>query len=95
MLSRAEVDHVARLARLSLSEAEREMFTSQLNQILAYVAKLRELDVAGVEPTAFAVPLENVFRPDDVRPSYGRDEMLANAPERAGDYFKVPRILED
>lgn len=94
MLSREEVDHVARLARLNLSDEERAVFTGQLNEILSYVAKLEELDVTGVEPTAHAVPLQNVVRPDVCRASFDRDEMMANAPDRVEGFFKVPKILE-
>lgn len=94
MLTREEMDHVARLARLNLTEAERVTFTEQLNEILGYVDKLKELDVTGVEPTAHAVPLQNVFRPDTSRPSFDREEMLANAPDRTEGFFKVPKILE-
>lgn len=94
MLSRQEVDHVARLGRLNLTDEERATFTGQLNEILGYVEKLKELDVAEVEPTAHVVPLQNVLRPDLSRPSFGREEMLANAPDRVEGFFKVPRILE-
>ena len=94
MLSREEVEHVARLARLVLTDDERTRYTGQLNEILAYVEKLKELDVDGVVPTAHAIPLENVFRPDRVHPSFEREDMLANAPERSEGFFKVPRILE-
>jgi len=94
MLSREEVEHVARLARLVLTDDERTRYTGQLNEILAYVEKLKELDVDGVVPMAHAIPLENVFRPDRVRPSFDREDMLANAPERSEGFFKVPRILE-
>ncbi|MGE5599469.1 MAG: Asp-tRNA(Asn)/Glu-tRNA(Gln) amidotransferase subunit GatC [Bacteroidota bacterium] len=94
MLSRQEIDHVARLARLNLTEEERAVYTNQLNEILGYVDKLKELDVTGVEPTAHAVPLQNILRPDESRPSFDREDMLANAPERREGYVKVPKILE-
>jgi aspartyl-tRNA(Asn)/glutamyl-tRNA(Gln) amidotransferase subunit C len=94
MFARQEVDRVARLARLALTDEERERYTAQLNEILGYVEKLKELDVEGVEPTAHVVPLCNVTRPDRSRPSYGRDEMLANAPKRVDGFFKVPKMLE-
>ncbi|MBI3826254.1 MAG: Asp-tRNA(Asn)/Glu-tRNA(Gln) amidotransferase subunit GatC [Candidatus Rokubacteria bacterium] len=95
MISRADVDHVARLARLTLSDAEAERMREQLAAILAYINKLRELDVEGVEPTSHAVPLVNVFREDEVQPSLPREAMIANAPEPAGELFRVPRIIED
>lgn len=95
MLTPGQVDQVARLARLHLSQEERAAFTSQINEILGYVDKLMEIDVSGVEPTAYAVPLQNVYRPDCARPSFPREEMLANAPDRVDGFFKVPKILED
>jgi aspartyl-tRNA(Asn)/glutamyl-tRNA(Gln) amidotransferase subunit C len=95
VLSREEVQHVARLARLHLSDEELERMREQLDAILAYVDKLRELDVEGVEPTSHAVPLVNVMRDDAVTPCLSQDAALANAPDRAGEFFRVPRIIED
>jgi aspartyl-tRNA(Asn)/glutamyl-tRNA(Gln) amidotransferase subunit C len=94
-ISAAEVEHVARLARLALSPAELEKMRAELNGILGYIDKLRALDVEGVEPTSHAVPLTDVTRADEPRPSLPPDEMLANAPERAGELFRVPRIIEE
>ena len=90
----AEVLHVARLARLELSEAELETMRAQLTSILTYIDRLKALDVTGVEPTSHAVPLLNVMRDDEVVPSFPQDEMLRNAPDRAGELFRVPRIIE-
>ena len=95
MISRHDVEHVARLARLALSEAEIERMREQLSGILAYIDKLRALDVEGVEPTSHSVPLVNVMRDDAVVPSLPQDEMLANAPDRVDAMFRVPRIIED
>ena len=95
MISREEVQHVARLARLHLTDDEVERMRQQLDAILAYIDKLRELDVEGVEPTAHAVPLVNVMRDDEVAPSLSQEAALANAPDRAGEFFRVPRIIED
>ena len=95
MITREEVQHVARLARLQLTDQELEQMQVELDAILAYIDKLRVLDVEGVEPTSHAVPLVNVMRDDDLRPSFPLDEMLANAPDRDGDLFRVPRIIED
>ena len=95
MISREDVLQVARLARLELSEPELEKMREQLNSILTYIDRLKELDVAGVEPTSHAVPMVNVMRDDVVVPSFPREEMLANAPDRVGDFFRVPRIIED
>lgn len=89
-----DVRHVARLARLQLTEAEAELFGRQLNQILAYVEQLKELDVTGIEPTAHAVPRVNVMRPDDPRPGLSQAEALANAPAQANGLFLVPKIVE-
>ena len=90
----AEVEHVARLARLELRPEDKARMRAELDGILAYIDKLRALDVEGVEPTSHAVPLTNVMRDDEPRPSLPRDEMLANAPDRHGDFFRVPKIIE-
>ena len=95
MISREDVEHVARLARLELSDAEIERMSEQLNAILGYIDKLRELDVTNVEPTSHAVPLVNVMREDEVVPCLPQEQMLANAPDRMGELFRVPRIIED
>lgn len=93
-ISLAEVEHVARLARLELSADEKERMGRELDGILAYIDKLRAVDVSGVEPTSHAVPVTNVMRDDELEPSFPREDMLANAPDRNGDLFRVPRILE-
>ena len=93
-ISRDDVLHVARLARLDLGEAEVDTFTGQMDAILAYVEKLNELDTAGIVPTSHAVPVENAFREDVVRPSLGVDHALANAPDRVEDFFRVPKVIE-
>lgn len=94
-ISRKDVQHVARLARLELSEPELVRMQDELSHILAYIDKLRSVDTTGVEPTSHAVPLTNVMREDEPRPSLPRADMLANAPEAAGDFFRVPRIIEE
>jgi aspartyl-tRNA(Asn)/glutamyl-tRNA(Gln) amidotransferase subunit C len=95
VISREDVEHVARLARLALSDAEIERMREQLSGILAYIDTLRALDTAGVEPTSHAVPLVNVMRDDEARPCLSQDEALANAPDRSDAFFRVPRIIED
>lgn len=95
MISRADVEHVARLARLHLTNDELERMRVQLDAILAYIDKLAALDVEGVEPTSHAVPLVNVMRDDAPAPSLTHADALANAPDRAGEFFRVPRIIED
>ena len=94
-LSPDEVRAVARLARLDVVEDELPDVTARLNTILGYVEQLRSIDTAGVEPLAHPLPLENVFRNDDSRPSLPVDEALRNAPARSGDYFAVPAVFED
>ncbi len=91
----AQVEHVARLARLELRPEEKERMRRELDGILAYIDKLRALDTTGVEPTSHAVPMTNVMRDDAPRPSLPREEMLANAPEPRGDFFRVPKIIEE
>ena len=93
-ITMAEVEHVARLARLELNEQEKEKMRAQLDSILSYIDKLNELDTSGVEPTSHVLPLTNVFREDGVRPSLSQEEALANAPDRHDLLFRVPRILE-
>ena len=93
-ITRAEVEHVARLARLELSEEEQVTFTGQMDAILAYVDKLNELDTAGIVPTAHAVPMENAFRDDEPVPPLGINNALANAPDRVEGFFRVPKVIE-
>jgi aspartyl-tRNA(Asn)/glutamyl-tRNA(Gln) amidotransferase subunit C len=89
-ISRDEVLHVARLARLDLSDDEIDRFGEQLNSILEAVGKVAELDLSGVEPTAHPLDLVNVWAEDEPRPSLPVEDALANAPDRAGDFFRVP-----
>jgi aspartyl-tRNA(Asn)/glutamyl-tRNA(Gln) amidotransferase subunit C len=94
-ISLADVEHVARLARLALSPDEKERMRRELNSILAYIDKLLALDTEGVPPTSHAVPMTNVLRDDEPVPSLPQDEMLANAPDPVGALFRVPRIIEE
>lgn len=94
-IDQAEVRKVAKLARLDLTDAEVEEFTGQLVAILDYVKTMNRLDTKDVEPLAHCLPVGNCFREDVVQPSLGADRALANAPDRDGDFFKVPKILED
>ena len=89
-----DIDHVARLARLELSDDEKERLRAQLGVILDNAAKVGEVATADVPPTAYAIPRPNVFRPDEVTPSLTVQDVLANAPEVEDDRFKVPRIVE-
>lgn len=94
-ISLKDVEHVARLARLELSASEKERMRKELDGILSYIDKLRALDTRGVEPTSHAVPLTNVMRDDIEVPSLPQDEMLANAPDRHGELFRVPKIIQE
>jgi aspartyl-tRNA(Asn)/glutamyl-tRNA(Gln) amidotransferase subunit C len=92
-LSRKDVEHVAHLARLGLTEAELSRLEGQLNHILDQYAVLAQLDTEGIPPTAQTIELENILRDDEVKPGLARDEILGLAPQRSGDYFLVPPIL--
>jgi aspartyl-tRNA(Asn)/glutamyl-tRNA(Gln) amidotransferase subunit C len=94
-ISRDDVAHVARLARLELTEDELELFTAQLGAVLEHAADVEALDVGDVPPTMHPYPLRNVLRDDDVRPSVDRDEVLGQAPAAEDGRFKVPAILGD
>ena len=95
-ISREQVAHLARLSRLALDDAELDGLAAQLEDILGAVAKIGEVaDAADVPPTTHAVPVENVSRPDVVRPSLPREAVLAGAPEAEDGRFRVPRILDD
>ena len=89
-----DVKYVANLARVALTPAEEEKLGGQINNILGYIEKLKELDVSNVEPTAHAFPLINVFRQDEVRPGLTNEEALRNAPSKANGLFVVPKIVE-
>jgi aspartyl-tRNA(Asn)/glutamyl-tRNA(Gln) amidotransferase subunit C len=95
-MAAAEIDikYVAHLARLQLTPDEEKKLGAQLGHILGYIEKLNELDVTGVEPTAHAVPLVNVTRPDEIAPSLSNEEALRNAPAQANGLFIVPKIVE-
>ncbi|WP_411345237.1 Asp-tRNA(Asn)/Glu-tRNA(Gln) amidotransferase subunit GatC [Paenibacillus sp. WLX1005] len=89
-----DVEHVARLARLDLSEEEKEMFTAQLSAILKYAEKLNELDTDNVEPTTHVLHVSNVMRDDEVKESLPIEKVLLNAPDDEDGQFKVPAVLE-
>ena len=90
MIDREQVLHVARLARLRLSEDEVERMSGELSGILKHVERIAELDLDGVEPTPHVIELENVLRPDEPRPSWPREAVLDRAPDSASDSFRVP-----
>jgi aspartyl-tRNA(Asn)/glutamyl-tRNA(Gln) amidotransferase subunit C len=94
MPTEVDVKYVAHLARISLTAEEEEKFGAQLKNILGYIEKLNQLDVSHIEPTAHAVPLVNVFRKDETRPSLNNEDALRNAPAKANGLFVVPKIVE-
>lgn len=94
-ITRDEVLHVARLARLEVAAAEADRLTEQLDRILGYVRQLESLDVRDVVPTSHAVDMGTPFREDVVLPFGDREAILTNAPDRSDDFFRVPRIIED
>ncbi len=93
-ITREEVEHVARLSRLALEPTEIDVLTGQMDQLLGYVEKLNELDTEGIVATAHAVPMENAFRADEVKPSLGLERALQNAPQSEESCFVVPKVIE-
>ncbi len=93
-LSLPEVEHIADLARLELSEQEKERYRLQLSAILEYAARLRELDTSGIPPTSSLLPAGNVLRPDQSRPGLPREALFRNAPQVQDGQFRVPKILD-
>jgi aspartyl-tRNA(Asn)/glutamyl-tRNA(Gln) amidotransferase subunit C len=93
MIERKDVEYVALLARLDLSEEEKDRFTLQLGQVLEHAEKIRSLDTQDVEPTSHAIPLKNVMREDAAKPCLSQEEALSAAPSSEDGYFKVPRII--
>ena len=93
-LSLEQVDHIAQLARLTLSADEKALYQEQLSAILDYVEKLKELDTEAISPTATVLPLRSVMREDETSPSMERKDILANAPEAADGCFEVPAVLD-
>jgi len=89
-----DIEHVARLARLALTDEEKARLHEQLGLILEHAAKVGEVATEDIPPTSYAIPRSNVLRPDELEPSLSQDEALANAPEVEDDRFKVPRIVE-
>jgi aspartyl-tRNA(Asn)/glutamyl-tRNA(Gln) amidotransferase subunit C len=94
-ITRDEVAHLARLSRLALGEEELDHFAAQLDVIISAVARVQEVAAEDIPPTSHALPLTNVFRPDEVRPSLSAEQALSQAPAAEEDRFRVPRILEE
>ena len=93
-ISSREVEYVANLARLEVTDREKEKFTAQLNDILLYIDKLNELDTKGVEPMSHAIAITNAFREDKILDSIGTEISLANVPDARGEFFRVPKVID-
>jgi aspartyl-tRNA(Asn)/glutamyl-tRNA(Gln) amidotransferase subunit C len=93
-ISKEEIEHIAVLARLSLSEEEKELFGPQLSSILGYMEKLNELDTKDIEPTSHVITLTNVMRDDSPADSIPREDALMNAPSHTDKFYRVPKIIE-
>lgn len=93
-ISSQEVEYVAHLARLEVTDLEKEKFTAQLNDILLYIDKLNELDTKGVAPMSHAMAVTNAFREDRIVESMGTEKSLANAPDSRGEFFRVPKVID-
>ena len=94
-ITKQEVEKVAKLARLAMTEAETPTCAQQLNQIVAYVQKLKSFPTEGVQPTSTLLEQTNVFRPDEPQPSLSEDQALRNAPDAEDHRFRVPRIIQE
>ena len=98
-ITQKEVEQVARLARLALSDEEKNRYTAQLDSILGYIEKLKQLNTENIQPTTHALPMANVWREDRMEPSTAQttgspEELVGNAPEREGPFFKVKKVIE-
>lgn len=89
-----DIDHVARLARIALTDAEKQRFAAQFGRLFEFIGELQQLKVEEIPATAQVIPIHNALRDDELRPCLPQDEALANAPDREGAFFKTPRILE-
>ena len=90
-----DVEHIAKLAKLEFTDAEKEKFTHQLNQILEYVEQMNKLDTSHVEPLSHVIELSNVFRVDEVKQGVSTEEALKNAPSKTEEFFKVPKVINE
>lgn len=93
-ISAKDVEHVADLARMYITDEEKKALESELSAIIDFADKLSEADTTGIEPAAHAIHIQNVFRKDEVKPSYKREELIENAPDKQAGCFAVPRIVE-
>ena len=90
-----DVEHIAKLAKLEFTEAEKEKFTHQMNQILEYMEQLNKLETSDIEPLSHVIELSNVFRQDVVKPGVSTEEALKNAPAKTEEFFKVPKVISE
>lgn len=93
-ISKEQVEHVAHLARLNLTEQEKERMKKDLEAIISFADQLNELEISDVQPTAHVIPIQNVFRMDKIEPSLDREQLLKNAPENENGCFSVPKVVE-
>lgn len=93
-ITKSDIEHVAKLARLNLTEDEKEKYTKEMGAIIGFVDKLNELDTTGIQPTAHILPIQNVFREDDVKPSFDREKLFQNAPQKKDGCILVPKVVE-
>jgi aspartyl-tRNA(Asn)/glutamyl-tRNA(Gln) amidotransferase subunit C len=93
-ITKEQVEHVANLARLNLTEEEKEQMTTDMEVIIEFANRINEINIDNTNPTAHIIPINNVFREDTVNPSFSRDELLSNAPNKENGCFSVPRIVE-
>ncbi|MFH1073963.1 MAG: Asp-tRNA(Asn)/Glu-tRNA(Gln) amidotransferase subunit GatC [Candidatus Firestonebacteria bacterium] len=94
MITRKDVLHVARLSHLKFKEEELDLFTSQLEVMIRFVDKLKEVNTEGIDPTSSVLPVTNVMREDEVKPSFSQDKALSNAPEKELGHYKIPKMME-
>jgi aspartyl-tRNA(Asn)/glutamyl-tRNA(Gln) amidotransferase subunit C len=93
-ITKEQVEHVANLARLNLTEEEKEQMTTDMEAIIEFANRINEIDIDNINPTAHIIPVNNVFREDEINLSFSRDELLSNAPNKENGCFSVPRIVE-
>ena len=94
-INEQQIRHVAKLARLKITDEQVKTFTPQLNAILTYIAQLEQLDTSNIEPLAHCLPVSNVLRDDTINPSLSNTDALANAPAKDGEFFTIPKVLGD
>jgi aspartyl-tRNA(Asn)/glutamyl-tRNA(Gln) amidotransferase subunit C len=94
-MSDIDLKRIAKLSKLTFTDAELELYQAQVKNILGFIEELKEVDIEGVEPTSHPLPLKNVFRPDEIKPSIKIEEFLKTAPRAKGRFFEVPKVIEE